>query len=119
MKIVEMKNTGHSYAGHWLIGLLLLLWALLQYWLRRADPALGYIDPNIWLLLLLSMICFLLITGLCWWLLTQFWLRLDLPDIGSMVVQFKKMEAWKQLGFYWVSLGLLLCAAIGCLNAIC
>ncbi|WP_316811438.1 hypothetical protein [Pedobacter heparinus] len=113
-----IKTGGHSYAGYLLVGLFLLLWPMLQRWLIGSDPTIGYIDPNIWLLILLSLICFLIVTGLCWWLLQRFWMSLGLPALGNMVVQFKKMESWKQLGFYWASFGLLLWAAVGVLAAV-
>ncbi|MBB5438152.1 hypothetical protein HDC92_001827 [Pedobacter sp. AK017] len=113
-----IKTSGRSYVGYVLLGLL-LLWPLLQHWLMRSDPTVGYVDPNIWLLVLLSLICFLIVTGLCWWLLQRFWMSLGLPTLGNMVVQFKKMESWRQLGFYFASFCLLLLAAVGCLSAIC
>jgi hypothetical protein len=107
-----------NYAGYLLFGLLLLLWPLLQHLLMGSDPTVGYIDPNIWLLILLGLICFLLVTGLCWWLLQRFWMRLGLPALGSMVVQFKELTLWQRIGFYWASFGLLLLAAVGVLTAI-
>src|SRR4051794_38799342 len=78
-----IKTAGRSYAGYLLVGLLLLLWPMLQRWLMGSDPTVGYIDPNIWLLILLSLICFLIVTGLCWWLLQRFWMSLALPALGD------------------------------------
>ncbi|MBB5437714.1 hypothetical protein HDC92_001388 [Pedobacter sp. AK017] len=113
-----IKNSTRNYPAYALVGVLLLLWLLLQQLLVHADPTAGYIHPNIWLLILLSLICFTTILGLCWWLLQQFWIKLGLPLLGNMVEQFKKMESWQQLGFYWASLGLLLWAAVGVLAAV-
>nr|WP_121270571.1 hypothetical protein [Pedobacter schmidteae] len=101
-----------------LVGLA-LLWPVLQDLLRGTDPTIGFIDPNIWLLVLLGLICFLVVTGLSWWLLQKFWMSLGLPDLGEMVVQFKNMESWKQLGFFWLCFASLLWAGVMCLGAIC
>lgn len=107
-----------NYKAFLLLGLMILLWPMLQR-LIGANPAIGSIDPNIWLLVLLSLICFLLVTGLCWWLLQQFWISLGLPATREMVLSFKKMELWKQLGFFWLSFALLLLTGVLCLTAIC
>jgi hypothetical protein len=107
-----------NFPGYRLVAVLLLLWAVGQHLIIRNDPMTGFIDPNIWLLLLLSMIAFLVITGLCWWLLQKLWMSLGLPALGSMVSQFKELAPWQQLGFYWASFGLLLLAAVGVLTAI-
>ena len=40
------------------LGLLLLLWPLAQRIAMWSDPTIGFIDPNIWLLLLLSLMFF-------------------------------------------------------------
>jgi hypothetical protein len=101
-----------------LLGLLLLLWPVAQRLVMQSDPTIGFVDPNIWLLLLLSLITFLGITGLCWWLLQQFWTFMGLPGLGNMVLHFKALSLWQQLGFYWASFGLLLLAAVGVLSAI-
>lgn len=102
-----------------LLGLLVLLWLILQQMMRKDDPVFGFIDPNIWLLILLSVICFFGLTCLCWRLLQDFWMSLGLSLTGDMVLQFKNMESWQQLGFYWLSFVSLLLAAVGCLIAIC
>lgn len=101
-----------------LLGLLLLLWPIAQRLVMQSDPTIGFVDPNIWLLLLLSLITFLGMTGLCWWLLQQFWTSMGLPGPGNMVLHFKALSLWQQLGFYWASFGLLLLAAVGVLSAI-
>ncbi|WP_442591914.1 hypothetical protein ACSBL2_11870 [Pedobacter sp. AW31-3R] len=98
---------------------LLLTWCFLPQWLHRIDETAGNIDQSIWLLILLSLITFLLICGLCWWLMQQFWLVLQLPPIEMMVSQFKVLPIWQQLSFYYASFALFLAAALGCLIAIC
>ncbi|WP_316819812.1 hypothetical protein [Pedobacter gandavensis] len=99
--------------------LLFCLWTVGPIVLRSIDGTAGNIDQSIWLLILLSLIGFLLITGLCWWLLKQAWASLGLPDILFMVSQFKTLLLWQQVRFFLASFGLLLLAAIGCLSAVC
>lgn len=113
-----MKTSTRSYAGYVLLGVLLLLWPLLQYGTMQFEPTAGHIDQSIWLLILLSLLCFITVTGLCWWLLQRFWLSLGLPGLGSMVEQFNSLLVWQKLGFYLASFGLLLLAAVGALAAI-
>ena len=98
---------------------LLLLWAFGPYWLNGVDGSAGNVNQGIWLLVILSMISFLMICALSWWLLQRFWLQLELPAIELMVSQFKKLELWQQLGFIWASFAALLFSAALCLNAIC
>ena len=116
--IEKRVNRSVNYKPFLLLGLLLLLWPLLQDYIMRGGPTVAYLDPNIWLLVLLSLICFLITIGLCWWLLQQFWTSIGLPSIGDMVLQFKQLSGWQQLGFYWGSFGFLLLAAVGVLIAI-
>ncbi|NQX43168.1 hypothetical protein HQN84_30245 [Pedobacter steynii] len=123
-----MKNIGikgpqptmaHRVEIGFLFTVLLLMWPLSQHLILSTDITAGYIDPGIWLLVLLSLISFLLMVGLSFWLLQRLWRGMGLPALAIMVVQFKIMESWKQLGFYWASFVSLLFAAVGCLIAIC
>ncbi|SDJ97640.1 hypothetical protein SAMN04487898_105194 [Pedobacter sp. ok626] len=118
LKISKADVSGRNYTPYLLFGGLLLTCPLLQVLIMSWDPMMGFIDPNIWLLILMSLICFLAVTGLSWWLLQRFWTRLGLPLLTEMVLSFKKMELWQQLGFYWASFALLLLAAVGVLTAI-
>lgn len=102
-----------------LLVLLLLLWPLGQRLIMIMDVNAGYIDPGIWLLLLLSVIAFLIMAGMSFLLLQWLWNGLGLPKIDIMVLQFKKMELWQQLGLLWACFVSLLFAGIGCLIAIC
>lgn len=105
------------------MGLLLLAlvmsWPFGQRLMLSMDVNAGYIDPGIWLLLLLSIIAFLLMVGLSFWLLQCLWNGLGLPRIAILVLQFKKMELWQQLGLLWACFVSLLFAGVGCLIAIC
>lgn len=102
-----------------IFAVLLLIWCFAPRFLNLFDERVGSIDQSIWLLILLSMISFLLITALSWWLLQWFWLLMKLPALTFMVSQFNFLPSWQQLGFYWVSFALLLLAASACLIAIC
>jgi hypothetical protein len=99
-------------------GLLLLLSVLLQYFIVSKDPSEGFIGPNIWLMALMALTLFMTIVALCWWLLQKFWMSLGLPGLGNMVLQFRQLTLWQQLGFYWASFGLLLLAGVGALVAV-
>ncbi|WP_316814475.1 hypothetical protein [Pedobacter nyackensis] len=107
-----------NYKGYLLTAILLLLWPVAQRFVMDVDPTIGFIDPNIWLLILLSFISFTVLIGLCWWILHGFWLSVGLPGLGNMVLQFRGLSLWQQLGFYWASFVSLLLAAVGVLTAI-
>ena len=56
------------------------------------------IATSISLMVLLAMISFLLVLSLCWWLLHRFWTVVGLPGLGSIVLEFKSLQLWQQLG---------------------
>jgi hypothetical protein len=107
-----------KYTGYLLTVVLLLLWPVAQRIVTSGDESIGVIDPNIWMLILLSLICFMTVIGLCWWVLWRVWLSLGLPDMGSIVSQFKALESWQQLTFFLASFALLLLTVLGVLSAI-
>lgn len=111
-----VRNTPH---GGLLLGILLLLWPLVQRIVRFSDVTVGYVDPNIWLLILLSFIAFLMMVGVVWWLVQRYWVTFGLPGLWNMVSQFNGLELWQQLGFFYLWFALLLMAGVGCLIAIC
>lgn len=111
--------TAYALEIGFLFVVMVLMWPLAQGWIISADVTAGYIDPGIWLLVLLSLISFLLVVGLSLWLLQRLWLGLGFPIIEVMVLQFKSLDSWKQLSFYWASFVSLLFTAVGCLIAIC
>lgn len=97
-----------------LVGLMMLFaWFALPKMMHSGDVTTGYIDQSIWLLILLSLISFLLTVGLCWWVLQRFWLNTGLPGLNSMVLNFRDLELWQQLGFYFACFAVLLLAAVG------
>jgi hypothetical protein len=102
-----------------ILGLLLLLWISGNHWMQLIYPLAGSLDQNIWLLIILALICFLVLIVLCWWLLHRFWTSQGLPAFNLMVSQFKTLELWQQLAFYLFCFALLLFTAVGTLVAIC
>ena len=102
-----------------LFGLLALLWVTGTRALESDPMAAAMDDRNLYLLIIMSLICFLGLLSLCWWLLQIAWRSLKLPAINSLVMDFKDLELWQQLGFVWASFALLLLAAVGSLMAIC
>ena len=99
--------------------ILMVSWPLIQGLVQHLDLTAGYVDPSILVLVVLSLICFLGMIGLSWWLVKRFWMALGLPCLGGMVLQFNELFLWQQLGFYFASFALLLLAGVGCLAAIC
>jgi hypothetical protein len=122
MKTLNMNlggaRIGNVPHGGFLLGMLLLLWPLVQRVVQFNDVTVGYIDPNIWLLVLLSFIVFLMMVGLVWWLLQRYWVTFGLPAIKNMVSQFNGLELWQQLKFFYALFALLLLAGVGCLVAV-
>jgi hypothetical protein len=115
---VSALDAKANYKVYLLLLILFSLWLFAQRLIMHADPTIGFIDPNIWLLFLLSMIAFLLVIALCWWILQRFLLGLGFPALGYMVSQFNQLLLWQQLGFYWASFALLLWAVVGVLSAV-
>jgi len=118
MKVLSLGSVSGLKKEHALLGSLLALWGVSPQLVQLADSTAGYIDQSIWLLVMLGLISFMMVTGLCWWLLNRFWISMGLPQIGRMVMEFKEMELWVQLGFYLGCFALLLFAAVGCLAAV-
>ncbi|WP_442587776.1 hypothetical protein ACSBL2_17160 [Pedobacter sp. AW31-3R] len=98
---------------------LMILWFYMPLLLNGIDKTAGGVDQGIWLVILISLISFLMVCALCWWLLQRFWMILQLPSLELMVSKFKYLPLWQQLIFFYASFALLLLAALGCLIAIC
>ncbi len=118
MKQMKLIDIPELSLPHLFFGLLPLLWFAMPHFIGLFDPSAGAIDPGIWQLILLSLICFLLVMALCWWLFKQFWQHLGLPPIEDMVLQFYTLASWQQQKLYWASFALLLFVAIGVLSAV-
>ena len=102
-----------------LLAVLLLLWWTAPFWLRRVDQTVGLVDSGVWMLVLLAIVAFILLTALSAFLLHSILATLGLPSVVAMVEHFRKLDLWQQMLLYWGSYALLLLAAIGCLMAIC
>ena len=98
--------------------ILVLMWPMVQQQLLRFDVTVGYVDPSILVLVVISLICFIGMIGLCWWLFNRFLLVFELPGFGSLVLRFNELELWFQLGFYFGVYALLLLAGVGCFVAV-
>lgn len=86
--------------------------------LQELQPTMGVLDAGVWQLIALSMLCFLGLSALAWWLLQRAWVSLGLPGIQTMVSQFKHLTLWQQFALYWASFALLLLAAVLSLVAV-
>lgn len=95
-----------------------LLWHGLPFIIQWYNGTAGMIDSSIWLLLLFTIISFLGLSALAWWLLQRAWVSLGLPGIQTMVSQFKHLTLWQQFALYWASFALLLLAAVLSLVAV-
>lgn len=119
-KVIQLKkSTVRTLRPLLLLIVLLILWFITSCLLQYIDNGREGLDQNIWLLILLSLICFVTIASLAWWLLKHLWVMLGLPPLKFMVSQFSTLILWQQLSLYWLSYALLLLAALGCLSAIC
>lgn len=119
IRLMPVNDRVKRYAEYGLILTIAILgWTILPGLLLQADNTTGIVDQGIWLLILLAMISFLLLVALSWWLLQRFWIGIGLPGLGSMVLQFKKLELWQQLAFWLASFVSLLLAAVGALVAV-
>ena len=118
MRTLSLGSVSGVKKEHALLGGLLALWGVSPELVRLVDSTAGYVDQSIWLLVVLSLISFMMVVGLCWWLLQRFWTSMGLPRIGRMVMGFKDLEVWVQLGFYLACFALLVFAAVGCLAAV-
>jgi len=99
--------------------LLLLIWFICPILIHQTDPQADVAPQSMWMLVILSLLVFLLVLALCWWLLQHFWRQLRLPDLHSILSQFKTLSSWQQIIFFWLSFVSLLLAALGCLLSIC
>ncbi|RZK80549.1 MAG: hypothetical protein EOO92_07465 [Pedobacter sp.] len=95
-----------------------MVWFTAQRLVQFGDNTAAVIDQSIWMLILLSIISFLMVMGISWWLFNRFLFNMGLPAVGHLVLQFKDLQLWQQLGFYYASFALLVLAGVGALSAI-
>jgi hypothetical protein len=96
----------------------MLVWALAPLAFPLAEGNAIEIARSIGLMAMLALVVFAGLLGLCWWLLNRFWVSVGLPGTGCMVLQFRRLEIWQQLGFYFAAFALVLLAGVGCLMAV-
>ncbi|MEJ7556691.1 MAG: hypothetical protein WKF66_00180 [Pedobacter sp.] len=102
-----------------LVSALAIGWKTIQGSNWNTDMTMGYIDPSIWLLILIGMICFLVMIALSAWILLRVWTIVGLPNPHKIISQFNYLESCQKLKFLLAAYALLLLAAVGCLVAIC
>lgn len=102
-----------------LLLLLLTIWIFAPEWLHRLDETAASVDQSVWLLIILSLITFLLILLICWWLMQYLWSSKTMPTPHQLALHFKTLTLWQQISFYWACFALLLLTASICLVAIC
>ncbi|MBB5436506.1 hypothetical protein HDC92_000170 [Pedobacter sp. AK017] len=125
MKTLNIKHWGMNLINlvnevkkeHHLVIVLMLLWSVITNVFSSAEMSAG-INQSVPLMVVLSLITFLLLLELSWWLLNRLWQRVGLPGIDSMVLHYKEMELWKQIAFFWASFALVLLVGLGCLAAV-
>ena len=125
MKDVNMKHWGMTLVNllceikkeHRLVVVLMLLWSVITNVFSSPEMSTG-INQSVPLMVVLSLISFLLLLELSWWLLNRLWQRVGLPEIDSMVLHYKDLEVWQQIAFFWASFALVLLVGLGCLAAV-
>ncbi len=123
MKLLKLTKPVEGQVGKGIEKYLVMLIMVMAYYsvqkfIGFGDSSAGFVDQSIWLLVLLSMISVLMVVGMSWWLLNRFLFNMGMPAVGNLVLQFKQMEIWQQLGFYWLSYALLVWAGVGALSAV-
>lgn len=124
MKALLLSRAGYALnllneikKEHRLMVVLLLLWGLVTNWFSSPEFSAG-INQSVPIMIVIALITFLILLHLCYWLLERFWQRAGLPGIEIMVLQFKKLSGWVQLGFYWLCFALLILAGLACLAVV-
>lgn len=115
MNLINLVNEVKK--EHHLVIVLMLLWSVITNVFSSAEMSAG-INQSVPLMVVLSLITFLLLLELSWWLLNRLWQRVGLPGIDSMVLHYKEMELWQQIAFFWASFALVLLVGLGCLAAV-
>ncbi|MHA4893292.1 hypothetical protein ACXZ1K_00970 [Pedobacter sp. PWIIR3] len=117
--MMPVEKPGKKNLESYLLGIILVLvWYTLPKLFAQMDGNIGTVDPGIWMLIVLSLLSFLMVIGMSWWLLHWSWCALGLPHLRTMVLQFKDLQLWQQLGFYLCCFALLVLAGVGALIAV-
>jgi hypothetical protein len=119
-------NVSNSRLRYWEIMKMLLLtitvfagWSFIHQMNWNADLTMGYVDPSIWLLIMIAIFCFLFMVGLSAWIMLRLWAIVGLPAPKKLISQFNYLEPCQKLKFLLAAYALLLLAGVGSLVAIC
>ena len=94
-------------------------WKMMQQMSWNTDLTMGYVDPSIWLLVLIALICYIIMIGLSAWIMIRLWTIVGLPAPQKIISQFNYLESCQKLKFLLAAYALLLLSGVGCLLAIC
>ena len=94
-------------------------WKMMQQTSWNTDLTMGYVDPSIWLLVLIALICYIIMIGLSAWIMIRLWTIVGLPAPQKIISQFNYLESCQKLKFLLAAYALLLLSGVGCLVAIC
>jgi hypothetical protein len=94
-------------------------WKVMQQTSWNSDLTMGYIDPSIWVLVLIALICYIVMIGLSAWIMIRLWTIVGLPAPQKIISQFNYLESCQKLKFLLAAYALLLLSGVGCLVAIC
>jgi hypothetical protein len=115
MSLISFLNEAKK--EHRLFVLLMLIWSGITSFLDNPEMTAG-INQSVPLMVILSLITFLLLLELSWWLFIRFWLRMGLPGMDIMVLHFEDLPVWQKLAFLWASFALVLLVGLGCIVAV-
>src|SRR6476469_2710527 len=93
---------------HLLALILFLILIFSPGWIHRLAPTAAWIDQGVWSLVFLSILAFLILLSISYWLVKRCWAALGLPSLFFMVSQFKFLSLWQQFVLYWLSFALVL-----------
>jgi hypothetical protein len=94
-------------------------WKIMQQTSWNSDLTMGYVDPSIWILMLIALICYIVMIGLSAWIMIRLWTIVGLPAPQKIISQFNYLESCQKLKFLLAAYALLLLSGVGCLVAIC
>jgi len=119
MPMPKISHTLKRLEPYLLFSAFSALWIYAPAYLRAADDTVGMIDQSILLLVLLSIMIFLIVLSLCWWLMQHFLQLVGLPSINNMVSHFNLLELWQKFILYTVLFWSLVWGFVLTILAIC
>jgi hypothetical protein len=123
---MNLLNISGSRIRYWEVTKIIVLalalytgWELMQRTSWNTELTTGYVDPSIWILILIAVICFLVMIALSAWIMLRLWTIVGLPAPQHIISQFNYLKPCQKLKFLLAAYALLLLAGVGCLVAIC